>query len=68
MLDHPNAVVFYMPVLLSNIFFYSLHLHLETPSFSEGFILLVSTGLTATLAHQGITRAFAKSEALMYYF
>ena len=26
-------------------------------------MLLIFTGLTATLAHQGITRAFAKSEA-----
>ena len=33
-----------------------------TPNFFQAF-LLISTGLTATLAHQGITRAFAQSEA-----
>ena len=62
MVDHPNAVVFYMPAILSIFSLIPCFIYWKTPSFYEWF-LLVSTGLTATLAHQGITRAFAKSEA-----
>ena len=62
MVDHPNAVVFYMPATLSIFSLIPCVIYWKTPSFYEWF-LLVSTGLTATLAHQGITRAFAKSEA-----
>ena len=62
MVDHPNAVVFYMPAILAIFSFIPCIYFWKTPSFFEGF-LLISTGLTATLAHQGITRAFAKSEA-----
>ena len=62
MLDHPNAVVFYMPAILSIFSFIPCIISWHTPTFYEG-LLLVGTGLTATLAHQGITRAFAKSDA-----
>ena len=62
MVDHPNAVVFYMPAILSIFSLIPCVIYWKTPSFYQWF-LLISTGLTATLAHQGITRAFAKSEA-----
>jgi drug/metabolite transporter (DMT)-like permease len=62
MVDHPNAVVFYMPAILAIFSILPCICFWKTPSFFEG-VLLISTGLTATLAHQGITRAFAKSEA-----
>ena len=62
MVDHPNAVVFYMPAILSIFSFIPCIISWHTPNLYEG-LLLVSTGLSATLAHQGITRAFAKSEA-----
>ena len=62
MIDHPNAVVFYMPAILSIFSLIPCVIYWQTPSFYD-WVLLISTGLTATLAHQGITRAFAKSEA-----
>ena len=51
-----------MPAILSIFSLIPCIIYWKTPSFYQWF-LLVSTGLTATLAHQGITRAFAKSEA-----
>ncbi len=62
MIDHPNSVVFYMPALLAIFSFIPCIIFWNQPSFLD-LLLLISTGLTATLAHQGITRAFAKSEA-----
>ena len=61
-LDHPNSVVFYMPAFLTIFSFIPCLTYWQQPSIID-FILLVSTGLAATLAHQGITRAFADSEA-----
>ena len=62
MLDHPNSVVFYMPTFLAIFSFFPCIISWEQPNIID-FFLLVSTGLAATLAHQGITRAFAVSEA-----
>lgn len=62
MIDHPNSVVFYMPALLTIFSFIPCIIYWKQPNFL-GFILLIATGLTATLAHQGITRAFSTSEA-----
>ena len=62
MLDHPNSVVFYMPAVLALFSITPCILYWRSPNIFDLF-LLISTGLSATLAHQGITRAFAKSEA-----
>ena len=62
MIDHPNSVVFYMPVFLTIFSFIPCIIYWIKPSLVDG-LLLVSTGLIATLAHQGITRAFSISEA-----
>ena len=62
MIDHPNSVVFYMPLFLSSFTLIPCILSWKSPNFID-LLLLISTGLSATLAHQGITRAFAKSEA-----
>ncbi len=62
MLDHPNSVVFYMPAVLAVFSLIPCILYWKNPNFFD-LLLLISTGLSATLAHQGITRAFAKSEA-----
>ena len=61
MVDHPNAVVFYMPAILSIFSLIPCVIYWKTPPFMSGFCF--KYWLTATLAHQGITRAFAKSEA-----
>ncbi len=60
--DHPNSVVFYMPLLLSIISVFPSLLVWKNPDLAN-LSLLVLTGLTATLAHQGMTRAFALAEA-----
>ncbi len=62
MIDHPNSVVFYMPTFLAVFSLLPCVIYWQNPSLMDT-LLLISTGLTATLAHQGITRAFAKSEA-----
>ena len=62
MIDHPNSVVFYMPAVLALFSLIPCILYWVTPNFYDLF-LLISTGLSATLAHQGITRAFSQSEA-----
>ncbi len=61
MIDHPNSVVFYMPIFLAIFSFIPCIIYWIKPSLVDG-LLLVSTGLIATLAHQGITRAFSISE------
>ena len=62
MLDHPNSVVFYMPAFIALVSLFPSFYFWRHPSIFE-LILLISTGLSATLAHQAITRAFAISEA-----
>ena len=62
MIDHPNSVVFYMPTFLALVSLIPCLLFWKTPDSNQCF-LLIATGLTATLAHQAITRAFALSDA-----
>ena len=62
LIDHPNAVVFYMPMVLTIVSVIPCALYWKSPSFLS-FILLISTGLTAFLAHIFITKAFSSSEA-----
>ena len=62
MIDHPNSVVFYMPTFLALVSLIPCLLFWKTPNSSQCF-LLIGTGLTATLAHQSIARAFALSDA-----
>ena len=62
MIDHPNSVVFYMPVFLAVVSFIPCIIYWESPNTYQ-YLLLVATGLTATFAHQAITRAFALSDA-----
>ena len=62
MIDHINSVVFYMPAVLAIFSLLPCIIYWKNPSYVD-YILLIGTGLTATLAHQGVTRAFAKSDA-----
>ena len=62
LIDHPNAVVFYMPMVLTLVSFVPCIIFWKIPTVFS-FILLTSTGLTAFLAHVCITKAFSKSDA-----
>ncbi len=62
LVDHPNAVVFYMPMILTIVSFIPCVIFWKTPSLLS-LILLTSTGLTAFLAHVCITKAFSSSDA-----
>ena len=62
LVDHPNAVVFYMPMVLTIVSIIPCVIFWKTPSILS-FILLTSTGLTAFLAHICITKAFSYSDA-----
>ena len=62
LIDHPNAVVFYMPMVLTIVSFVPCVIFWKNPSIFS-FILLISTGLTAFLAHVCITKAFSYSDA-----
>ncbi|MBF96233.1 MAG: Riboflavin transporter [Alphaproteobacteria bacterium MarineAlpha9_Bin4] len=62
LIDHPNAVVFYMPMVLAIVSFIPCIIFWKTPTITS-FIFLTSTGLTAFLAHIGITKAFSSSDA-----
>ena len=61
LVDHPNAVVFYMPMILTIVSLF-LVFSFGKPSILS-FILLTSIGLTAFLAHICITKAFSYSDA-----
>ena len=60
--DHPNAVVFYMPMVLTAVSTIPCIIYWKNPSVLS-FLLLVCTGLTAFLAHICVTKAFSSSEA-----
>ncbi len=60
--DHPNSVVFYMPMVLTIVSIVPCFIFWKTPNFFDLF-LLISTGFTAFLAHQCITKAFSMSDA-----
>ena len=60
--DHPNSVVFIMPLTLSFISIIPAMFFWKNTNLFD-FILLSSTGLAATLAHQGMTRAFAIADS-----
>ena len=60
--DHPNAVVFFMPLLLTFFSILPTIILWVTPSLYD-FGLMIIAGFAATCAHQGLTRAFAVSEA-----
>ncbi len=60
--EHPNSIVFYMPCLLAMISFIPTIYVWKSPS-SISLILLILTGIAATLAHQGLTRSFALADA-----
>ena len=62
LIDHPNAVVFYMPMVLTLVSFFPCVIFWTKPTVFS-LILLTSTGLTAFLAHVCITKAFSKSDA-----
>ncbi len=62
LIDHPNAVVFYMPMVLTLVSFVPCIIFWKIPTVFS-FILLTATGLTAFLAHVCITKAFSKSDA-----
>ena len=62
LVDHPNAVVFYMPLILSIVSLIPCIIFWETPSFFS-YILLIFTGLAAFLAHVCVTKAFSFSDA-----
>ncbi len=62
LIDHPNAVVFYMPMVLTIVSLIPCIIFWKTPNIFY-FFLLVSTGLTAFLAHICITKAFSSSDA-----
>ena len=62
LVDHPNAVVFYMPFVLSFVSLIPCIIFWKTPAILS-LILLMSTGLTAFLAHVCVTRAFSSSDA-----
>ncbi len=62
LIDHPNAVVFYMPMVLTLVSFVPCIIFWTIPTVFS-FILLTATGLTAFLAHVCITKAFSKSDA-----
>ena len=62
MVDHPNSIVFYMPTFLTIVSFIPCIMYWQPPNYTQ-CILLIATGLTATLAHQAISRAFALSDA-----
>ena len=62
MIDHPNSVVLYMPLLLAIMSIIPCVLNWITPSILETF-LLIFTGLVAIIAHLSITKAFSLSEA-----
>tara|TARA_Y100001954_G_scaffold6169_1_gene6530 strand:- start:1669 stop:2562 length:894 start_codon:yes stop_codon:yes gene_type:complete len=61
-IDHPIAVVFYMPLFLALSSFLPCMYSWKFPNMFD-LILLIGTGLTAALAHQGITKAFSKADA-----
>ena len=62
LVDHPNAVVFYMPLVLSIVSLIPCIIFWKTPSLFS-YLLLISTGLTAFLAHVCVTKAFSVSDA-----
>ena len=62
LVDHPNAVVFYMPLVLSIVSLIPCIIFWKTPSLFS-YLLLISTGLTAFLAHVCVTKAFSVSAA-----
>ena len=62
LVDHPNAVVFYMPMVLSIVSLIPCIIFWRSPTVFS-FILLTSTGLTAFFAHICITKAFSSSDA-----
>ena len=62
LIDHPNAVVFYMPMVLTIVSLMPCIIFWKHPTIFD-FLLLVSTGLTAFLAHICITKAFSSSDA-----
>ena len=62
LVDHPNAVVFYMPLVLSMVSLIPCIIFWKTPSLSS-YLLLISTGLAAFLAHVCVTKAFSASDA-----
>ena len=62
MLDHQNAVVLYMPLLLAIMSLFPCIVYWNTPTYLDYF-LLIMTGFVAILAHLAITKAFSLSEA-----
>ena len=62
MLDHPNSVVFYMPLLLSIMSFIPCLMNWRSPTLLDAS-LLIFTGFSAILAHLAITKAFTLSDA-----
>ena len=62
LIDHPNAVVFYMPMVLTLVSFIPCIIFWKSPNFLS-IIFLISTGITAFLAHVCITKAFSFSDA-----
>ena len=61
-LDHPNSVVFYMPLLLSIMSFIPCLMNWRSPTLLDAS-LLIFTGFSAILAHLAITKAFTLSDA-----
>ena len=62
LIDHPNAVVFYMPFVLTLVSFIPCIIFWKSPSMVN-LLLLIATGLTAFFAHICITKAFSSSDA-----
>ena len=63
MIDHQNAVVLYMPLLLTIMSVFPCILYWNTPNTYFDYFLLIMTGLAAVLAHLAITKAFSLSDA-----
>tara|TARA_E500000178_G_C16950373_1_gene720937 strand:+ start:384 stop:1271 length:888 start_codon:yes stop_codon:yes gene_type:complete len=62
MIDHPNSVVLYMPLLITVMSLIPCILNWSSPNYFD-FFLFISMGLVAILAHLAITKAFSLSDA-----